>query len=380
MINKKRYMEYLNSREVKRPIYKVELLRRDETVKKELTSKVVSGSGSVQIENRSGVRRTSDFTLVPTAEDRKYFSNLALGDKFKLWVGYNIDGEDYFPSPAGVFVFDNPTFMSMPDDKTIQIAGSDKWSILNGENGGILESTYTVEAETTIKDFITRTLNLSIVNDPVPPVIDVKLLEEKTTYEITKSAGETVADLMLDVAENLSAEIYYDQFGRLNVWKTTDDMFKASLFDFNHNAVSYFGGQKEYNLRDIYNAVMVIADNPQNKDVPFESLAVNNDLTDKNSVPNLGFTKTLVVTDRTDGISTQEQCDDRAFWELKKAKIRYSTVEMEGLMIPHLDVNQICTVTDPELVSDRERFLITSITHTIGEAYSSYAVSKAVSY
>lgn len=380
MINKKRYMEYLNSREVKRPIYKVELLRRDETVKKELTSKVISGSGSVQIENQNGVRRTSDFILIPTSEDRKYFSNLALGDKFKLWVGYNIDGEDYFPSPAGVFVFDNPTFMSMPDDKTIQITGSDKWSVLNGENGGILEATYTVEAETPIKDFIVRTLNLSIVNDPVPPVIDIRLLEMKTTYEITKSAGETVADLFLDVAENLNAEIYYDQFGRLNIWSITDDMHKASLFDFNSDSVAYFGGQKEYNLRDIYNAVMVIADNPQNKDVPFESFAVNNDLSDKNSVPNLGFTKTLVVTDRTDGISTQEQCDDRAFWELKKAKIRYSTVDLEGLMVPHLDVNQICTITDPELMSDRERFLIMSITHTIGEASSSYAVSKAVSY
>ena len=218
------------------------------------------------------------------------------------------------------------------------------------------------------------------MNDPVPPVIDIRLLEMKTTYEITKSAGETVADLFLDVAENLNAEIYYDQFGRLNIWSITDDMHKASLFDFNNDSVAYFGGQKEYNLRDIYNAVMVIADNPQNKDVPFESFAVNNDLSDKNSVPNLGFTKTLVVTDRTDGISTQEQCDDRAFWELKKAKIRYSTVDLEGLMVPHLDVNQICTITDPELMSDRERFLIMSITHTIGEASSSYAVSKAVSY
>ena len=373
------YIDYLKTN-IRNPIYKVEILRKsDETVMNILEGDIIDNSGSVSNTLDEGVRRTCSFNI-PNYDNQygDFVNNLSIGDKFKLYLGYKIDGvKKYFPQ--GVFVFDDPTMVSNLSERIIGISGTDKWSMLNGQNGGILEGTYTVPAKTKIGDLIRRTIKLPIVGDPIEPSIDKSIENMETTYDITKNAGETISDVLLEVALNISAYIYYDENGRLQIRPVDNDMFKPPSYVFSRDEYNYLGGTKKYQLSEIYNSVLVIGENVKNSNTPIVYEALNNDLTDPNSIPNVGFKKIKKITEYTKGIDTQEKAEDRGNWELKKVKAKISSVDINCLSLYHLDVNQIVVLTDLYLNSKDERFLINSIDLPIGtDVQSTISLVKAV--
>ena len=373
------YIQYIKTN-IRNPIYKVEILRKeDESVIKVIEGQIVDNSGSITNTLDEGVRRTCNFTL-PNYDNRwgSLVDGLSIGSKFKLYLGYKIDGVDkYFPQ--GVFVFDDPTMSSTQADRTIEISGTDKWSMLNGQNGGVLEGTYVIEKGSKIGDLIRRTLRLNIVNDPIEPMIDKSIEDMETTYDITKSAGETVSDIFLEVALNISAYIFYDENGRLNIYPVENDMFKAPAYTFSRNEYNYLSGSKQYQLSEIYNSVLIIGENIKNTNTPIIYEAINNDLSDPNSVPNVGFKKIKMITEYTKGIDTEEKAKERGNWELKKVKAKMSNVDINCLSLYHLDVNQIVVLSDYYLNSTDERFLINSIDLPIGvDVQSTINLVKAV--
>ena len=126
------YIEHIKGN-LRTPVYRLELLRKeDESVRQVIEGAIISDSGSVQITLDEGVRRTCDFTLNNyDGEYNDLIDNLTLGDKFRLSLGYKINGvEKYFPQ--GVFVFDDPSIVSGRSVREIEISGTDKWSMLNG--------------------------------------------------------------------------------------------------------------------------------------------------------------------------------------------------------------------------------------------------------
>lgn len=373
------YLEYIKGN-MRHPIYKIEILRKsDESVLKVLEGQIINNSGSISNTLDEGVRRTCDFSL-PNIGNRygEEIENLSIGDKFRVFLGYKIDGkEKYFPQ--GVFVFDDPTMVSNISDRTINFSGTDKWSMLNGQNGGILEGTYVVKKGSKIGELVRKTLRLNIVGDPIEPNIDKSLENMETTYDITKNAGETISDVLLEVALNVSAYIYYDEYGRFTMYPVDNDMFKSPAYVFSASEYNYLGASKKYQLSDIYNSVLIIGENIKNSNTPIVYEALNNDLSDPNSIPNVGFKKIKNITEYTKGIDTKEKAEQRGNWELKKAKAKLSSVDINCLALYHLDVNQIIVLSDFYLNSEDERFLINSISIPIGtDIQSSISVSKAV--
>lgn len=373
------YIQYVKGN-MRKPIYKVEILRKeDETVMQVIEGEIIDNSGSVTNTLNEGVRRTCNFTLQNYENQYgDFINNLSIGDKFKLYLGYNIDGIDkYFPQ--GVFVFDDPSMVSNQAERQIELSGTDKWSMLNGQNGGILEGTYVITAGTKIGDLIRRTLRLDIVGDPIEPAIDKDIANMTITYDITKNAGETVSDVLLEAALNVSAYIFYDENGRLQVYPVDNDMFKAPAYTFSKNEYNYLNATKQYQLNKIYNSVLVIGENIQNSNTPIVYEALNNDLADPNSIPNVGFKKVKKITEYTKGIDTLEKAQARGNWELKKTKAKTSSVDISCLALYHLDVNQVVILTDSYLNSTDERFLINSIELPIGvDIQSTINLVKAV--
>lgn len=377
--NIEEYIDYIKNN-IRSPIWKLELLRKsDETIKKTIEGRITSNSGGVTNTLNEGVRRTCNFTIGNwDGEYTDFLDSISIGDRFKLYLGYQIDnGKILFPQ--GVFVFDDPTLISNIAERNLTIDATDKWSMLNGQNGGILNGTYTIKQGTTIGDLIRRTIQLDIVGDPAEPIIDTFLEKQKITYDITKEAGETVSDILLEVALNVSAYIYYDANGRLNVYPVEDDRFKSAAHKFKTDEYNYLGGSKVYQINELYNSVLVIGENIKNSETPIIYEAVNNDLLDPNSVPNVGFKKVKKITEYTKGIDTEEKAKQRGNWELKKARAKYSSVEINSLALYHLDVNQIVELSDQHLKSENERFVIQSINYTIGtEIASTISLTKAI--
>jgi len=185
------------------------------------------------------------------------------------------------------------------------------------------------------------------------------------TYDITKQAGETAADLLLEIAYNLSCYIYYNAEGHLVIRPFEYDAIKAPAFDLTTDDSNFLGMSKELSFDKIYNAVQVRAENLQNADVPIIAEAINNDLTDPNSYPNYGIKKLYLVTEYTKGIDSQELADARANWELKNVKARQSSITANTLPLYHLDVNDVVTITDESTGDVQTRYLINSISTPI---------------
>lgn len=356
------------------PIYKIELLRKeDETPYADFEGQLVDDSGSISITRENGVRRTCSFTLANADGSLTSFvNNLSIGDKFAVWLGENIDGTDVL-FRQGTFMFNNPSCQSNQGDKQITISGSDKWSLLNGTQGGILEGTYIVYAGSTFGDMVRKTLNLDIVNDPIEPNIHPSLEDAEITYDITKTNGGTIADIFLDVALNINAYIYYDADGRLTAIPMDEDIYKPSAHIFREGDVSYISSTRTIGLENVYNSVLVVSENvTETQEIIMKELQ-NNDLTDPNSIPNCGRKKVYVVTDYLAGITTQELCDARAVYELRKIREKYSTLNIECLSILFLNEGDVVQIDVPEMIqqqgytfSSDNRYVITGITRKIG--------------
>lgn len=359
------YLNYIQGN-VRKSYFKIELLRReDETVYQDLISDITNADGSIVNQNQEGVRRTCSFSIINAINEyTEFFSNLSIGNKFRVYIGYEINGKIMWFC-HGTFLFDNPVMVSQFSDRQIKVAGSDKWTMLNGTHGGILDATFIAPVGSDVFGLVKTILNLSVVGDPVIPLIDSDLLNSTITYDITKQAGETAADLLLEIAYNLSCYIYYSAEGQLIIRPFEYDTVKASVFDLTTSDYNFLGMSKELSFDRIYNAVQVRADNVQNADVPIIAEVINNDLTDPNSYPNYGIKKLYVVTEYTKGISTDELASARANWELKNVKARQSSITASTLPLYHLDVNDVVTITDESTNDVQTRYLINTITTPI---------------
>jgi len=360
------YLAYLDRPE-KRPVYKVELLRKEnEEPYASIEGDLENNSGSLNISFSEGVRRTCNFTLqnfdlqyIPLIKD------INIASKFKLYLGFNIDGENFYPQSQGVFFFDDPSLTSANASRTVSIGGTDKFAGLNGGNGGILEGTYTADSGTKVSQIVRSVLALDIVRDPIEPIIDESLEDLTIPYDLTKEMGETVSSILFDAAFAISAYVYYDENGALNLKPLKQDNQKGVVYSYTYDNVNYLGSGKRIGLSQLYNATVIIADNTQNSSIPLYYEAVNNDPSDINSVVN-SKKKVKKIVDYIKGITTVDEIEIRGEWELRKVSALGSSWSINSVPFYHLDVNQVVTVGDEYVDSDFERSLINSISIPIG--------------
>lgn len=362
-----KYFNYIANASIKKPIYRIDLLHKeDDSIIASITEAVAEGSGSITIGNQDGSRRSASFTLNNYQNQWKdYFENLSIGQRFKVSLGYEIDGEEFL-FPQGVFVYSNPTLNSDGSNNVVQISGGDKWSLLDGRAGGYLDGTFQVPAGTSMGEFINDTLKLDIVRDFTTPNIDSSVFDAVTSYDIIHNAGQTVADVIKEVAANLSCYAYYDENGVFTMRPFDYDDVLAPVYNYTYNDINYSSASKTLPIESIYNSVLLVSDNLQNGMVPIIAMLDNNDPTDINSVINGATRKVYNITDNIAGIYNQKQADDRARYELKKVACMQSTISLTGIPLYHLRENEVVTITDPYLGSNNERYLINSISYGIG--------------
>lgn len=377
-----KYFEYIAKSTIRKPIYKIDLLHKeDDTIIASITDDVEEGSGNISISNQDGSRRSASFTLNNYNKQwNKYFDNLSIGQRFKISLGYEIDGEEFL-FPQGVFVYSNPSLDSTGAANNIHVTGNDKWALLDGRAGGYLDATFQVPAGTSMGKFVSDTLKLDIVRDYVTPNIDSSVFDSLTSYDIIHNAGGTIADVVKEVAANLSCYAYYDENGVFTMKPFDYDDVLAPVYDYTYHDINYMTATKTLPLESIYNSVLIVSDNLQNGNAPIVAMLDNNDPTDINSVVNGATRKVYNITDNIAGIYNQKQADDRARYELKKVACMRSTISLTGVPLYHLRENEVVTVTDPFLGDVGERYLINSISFGISsDASMSLGLVKTTRY
>lgn len=361
------YINYIKTETTKEPIFKIELLRQeDESVYSTLEGKIENNSGALTIALNDGIRRTVNFTIINSDNEfYSYIENLTINSKFALYLGFMINDEPFYIK-QGVFLFDDPSITSKLSDRKIEITGSDKWVLWTTN----FETTYVIAKLETYGSIIRKMSTLGIINDVKTPLIDPLIENLQIPYAITKTVDNTPADLMLEIALALSCRIYYNTEGQLVVEKIIQDNQKSTLYKFSTSEFNYLGGKKTLKNSEIYNSVIVQGDNVQTGS-PIILEVQNNDLTDKNSIPNVGRIKRKIITDYTQGITSIALAQERGVYELRQVSVQNNLIDIDSISMYHLDVDNCVDLEDEYLTNDYDRFLIKNINIPIGSNLNS---------
>lgn len=229
--------------------------------------------------------------------------------------------------------------------------------------------------------------------DPVPPLISDYFLTktsevyeangdgmltkvEKPVYEcpytVTVERGKTLADVLLEYATILRADIYYDVNGRLvlePLITTADDITdtnKEILWDYSTEDKSFLGMTRTYNFDKVYNDFIVLG-NILNG-YQFKGRVQNRNPQSDTCVQRIGLRPKEV--EENNQYSSDEQCEELAMYDAKIYTIMQKSGQISSIPLFHLDVNKIVTVSTPNNNMSKELYLISGFSLSTNDTMS----------
>lgn len=369
--------KYLKISEIKKvigrktiyPRFRIFVLNPDETVNYQLPNEDILSGGSYNENYQNGSRRTLSFSL--NNQEGKYtpsINNLWVDTKVLLDVGLEVPDENLIIwFHKGVFVITSANPSKSTETKAVSISCADKFEILNGRRGTV-GTTVEIPPGMLIKDVIQDILwydgGTGDVLDPTPFFYHPAFEGKVTPITMTLSAGSNYGSLITQIADVLSAEVFYDSYGQLNFVPTVDvisDGDKPNLYDYSIENLQ--NENFSIDLNSFVNCVYVVGANVNGHTCT--AVKKNEDPTSPISVGRIGLRVADVINDSN--ITTDQLAEERAEYELRKKIIAESTLSSSVMFNPLLSVNNIVTYTDEEDFNmKRERFLIQSISFNLG--------------
>jgi hypothetical protein len=366
------FQDYITAlkRPVIEPRYQLFLLHKDETIAEDLSPYLLqsgdSSTPSLTITLQDGLRRQATICLINDNNSLLLnpLGKIWVNSKFLLRIGINIElGNDNttYWFPAGVFVLKNPLANHNNSSKTITLDLVDKFALLDGTVAGNLDDDYEISHGVTIASAINQVL--SSVGDTQIPLIDSSFKDTVLPGNVSESLDNKFSDLIKDITNLVSASYFYDATGRLNIVKgerILDDTTKSSTWDFSTED-NICGGtcSVTYNLNAFYNKVIVVGNNVANENINVQGTAINKNLESDSNIFFIGTRTAPVINDN--GISTKTQAEELANYNLVKYNVLNKSYQFYTNFIPHLDVNQVCKLTDKDLDLYKQRMLIKEI-------------------
>jgi hypothetical protein len=224
---------------------------------------------------------------------------------------------------------------------------------MDGTLGGELDSTFIIPVGSNIQAAVQNILSLS--GDPQSPIFYTGWVAEVTPYTIIKERGNgTLGEIIVDLAGMLSALVYYDEEGRLNFVPDVKDFEKASVWDFTTEEVNYQGATYTQEFAKVFNECIVVGDNINGDTVT--AMTKNMNLTSPTSIPNVGFTRPLIITDPI--INTVPLAQVRSEYELRQVMRVLASSNMNSIPMYHLNPEDVITITDVKNLGLNEQRLI----------------------
>lgn len=351
-----------------RPRFRLSLLYDNEDFRRDISEYLIAGSGSLQIQYAQGQRRSLNFTLdnstgifTPTGIN----SDIWVNTKFKLELGMETSTGDIIWNSAGIFVIGTPQAIRQNAQETIDIQCYDKFALLDGTLGGTLEATYEIDAGETIYNVIVDTLLEDNGNgypiDLKQVFFDNSLINEVTQYTVSKSANESYGDMLIELANMIACDIYYNENGNLVVQSGIKDISKVNkptLWTYKDTEYEYISGHINYDFTSVRNRVTVVGCNVNSDNGIYVAVAENTNPRSSTRIDLIGI-KNYYLEDNN--IYTQSLAQDRADYELNKLAIVQQTVDIDSTFMIHLDVNNCIALDDDFFDYFDERFIIQSI-------------------
>lgn len=365
-------MNYLTE-VLKRPNYQARyrlfVLNSDETIDYEIPQEdIIINSGNFTENYQNGQRKSVNVSLINV--DGKYtpsINTIWVHNRFRLDIGLQFDGQIYW-FPRGIYVLGNPTANHANSDKQVTLTLVDKFAVLEGKQG-TLEATYEIPVDSDVKQAIIGILTLDNGSgypiDLKPIIYDQSFEGIKMPYTLSKDAGSTLGEMIIEIGTILNAEVYYNSQGNLcfiNINETTLDVQKASLWDYSEDNRDYHGASASYDFENAVNEVQVVGDNINNE--IFSAYSQNTNPASPLCIARIGR-RIAYINDSN--IYSDDLAQQRADYELRKFGILKTTMTVTVSFNPLLFVNNLITITDEYYGLQRARFLIQSISYTLGD-------------
>ncbi len=381
-------MEYFNrvtpeylyhlKHDINRYKIKLEILTFFENVIGEIVKDIsITAQGQISINYQQLTRRSCNLTLINV--EKKYTPNenrwFWINRKFRLWIGLE-NGEDIYWFSQGVFY----TLSANGDSHSVNIMGTDKGCALDGSlKLNMLDGKYIIETGSAIRDLVRNTLMLNdgiSVIDPVPPLIDRQFDDVTIQTEISLNDGTYIGSLFTQIAKTYGADVYYDPDGRLHFNalcggdRSDGYRYMPSQFDFDDTNANYSSSSLDYSYECINTVTVytnISAKNKDGSDIENVSYtAYNRNPRSPVNIYDIGIRRMeSVEISYINSLSPEKmklRCKQYADYLLKNNSMQELSASFNCIIVPHLDVNQVITITDSAKELDSERFAIQSIT------------------
>ena len=348
--------------------FRLFVLHPDETINYEIPQEdIILGSGNYNENYQNGQRRNLNINLVN--KDGKYtpsINTIWVHNKFRFDIGISFGGETFW-FPRGIFIMGNPSSTHQDSDKQVTLTLEDKFALLEGKMG-TLETTYEIPAGTLIKDAIEGILTIDTGAgyplDLKPILYDHNFDGIVTPYTITKDPGSNFGEMILELADMLGAECFYNDIGNLcfiDINETIQDPNKPIIWHYSDEKKEFLNSSTNYDFGNIVNEVHVVGDNVNGK--IFSAVASNNDPSSPICIKRIGR-HIEYINDAA--IYSDKLAQDRANYELRCKSIVNTSVSISTTFNPLIFVDNIITIEDSFYNFKRERFVIQSISYNIG--------------
>ena len=350
------------------PRFRIFVLYSDETINYEIPLEDIKLGGSYSENYQNGQRRSISFSLDNSSGN--YTPNINTfwaGTRLRLDQGIEMyDGTTVW-FYKGIYVINQITSGESVSEKNIQISASDKFSLFEGKTG-TLEDTFEIpvdsEIEKVIKDILLSDMGNGDTLDLKPIIYHESFKGKKTQATITKSAGETYGSILLDLATQLSAEIFYNSMGNLVLIPMSEaagDEDKSILYHYYSEKEDINGLNFTFDMNNIVNRIIVIGSSQTGG--THHAVAVNDDPSSPLCYQRIGYRTGEIINDSN--IYTDLLAQERAKYELRQKLILRSSTSVSVIFNPMLTVNNLITITDDFFNFSQERFLIQSISSSL---------------
>lgn len=363
------YVKKILERDTIHPRFRIFVCNPDDTTKYQIPNEDIIMGGSYSENYQNGQRRSLSFSLINN--DGKYTPNIDsiwTNTKISLEVGLQLpDANGILWFKKGVYIVTKANPSHNLTNKTVAVECADKFQIFEGKQGTLTE-TVEIQPGEVIEDIINDILRTS-AGDGYPldsrPILYHSSFKGRTTpLTISGSAGSTWGSILIQLADILSAEIFYNAEGRLTlvpIVEVTSDGDKPVIFDFVDTKGDFQNDDFSLDMTSFINKVVVIGANINGHTVMAE--AVNDDPTSPLCYQRIGYRIASPINDSniTNDILAQERAD----YELRQVLIAKSSLSSTVFFNPILTINNLITYTDDFFSLQRERLLLQSVSFSL---------------
>jgi len=331
-------------------LIKIEVLDENFQIIESLTPKVISGD--IQYSYENGIRRTANIVLDNSDGDfTPDVTALWMNNRFKIYTGYVINGEDYYVS-RGIFEYGENEITSNMAERVATLGLYDMMARLDSSLSGTLLAPYIIDAGQSIEDVI-KTLFIDAGFTKVPVIYPTT---EVTPFTIATTVGQSYFDIIQSLCNMLSWVAFFDSDGYFRFQPPTNLDSSGSVWDFSTTEINYLGGQRRFSFSEIRNTVKIFGDNIAGTLV---TATASDTAVDSPTAVALIGERVLVIEDTN--IYNISLAADRASFELQKSISMIETINMNAIVVDIIYPDDVITITDSAISLTGDRYLVKSV-------------------